>query len=146
MLDFIQVRSPDLKATLISELKEYVENRPYSCTITPGEAHTDTVNVAIQLLDYAGNDLAVAGSVIAYLSDVDTGLDITVTDVTTETAIGIDGSLAILTTKKVYLLNSEADGDIDIDVKYTTGAHDFYLVVILPSGKRVVSTKIEFTA
>jgi len=146
MLNFEQVRSPDLEATLKAELKEYVENVPYSCTITPGAAHTDTVNVAIQLLDYAGNDLAVAGSVIAYLSDVDTGLDITATDVTTETAIGTDGSLAVLTANKVYLLNSEADGDIDIDVQYTTGAHDFYLVVILPSGKRVVSTKIEFTA
>jgi len=146
MLDFLRVRSPALKTELKAELKEYVENVPYSCTITPGAAHTDTVNVAIQLTDYAGVDLAVAGTVLAYLSDVSTGLDITATAVTTETAIGTDGSLAILTANKVYLLNSEADGDIDIDVKYTTGAHDYYLVVILPSGKRVVSTKIEFTA
>ena len=87
MLNFIQVRSPDLEATLKSELKEYVENVPYSCTITPGEAHTDTVNVAIQLLDYASEDLAVAGTVLAYLSDVDTGIDITATALTTETAI-----------------------------------------------------------
>ena len=115
-------------------------------TIVVGATHTDTIAATIQLTDYEGDDMAVAGCVKAFLASDAGGLNVNVTALTTEMSIGSDGSIAVLLASKNYLLISEADGDIDITMGYTTGAKDFYLVVVLPNGKRVVSTKFAFTA
>ena len=114
--------------------------------ITPGAAHTDTIAATIQLTDYLGADLAVTASVIAYLSSDAAGLNATTAAPTTDLANGTDGEVEILLASHVYLLTSEADGDIDVTLGYTTGAHDFFLVIVLPNGKKIVSTKFEFTA
>jgi len=115
-------------------------------TIVAGATHTDTIATTIQLTDYLGNDLTVPACVKAYLASDSDGLDINATALTTEMSIGSDGSIAVMTDNAAYLLVSEADGDIDISMGYTTGAKNFYLVVVLPTGKRVVSDVIAFTA
>ena len=112
-------------------------------TIVVAEKDTDEWYATIQLTDYAGDDMAVAGSVIVYLSSVATGLDFNTATVTTETAITDDGSLAILLAKIAYLVTSEADGDIKLTLT-DTGADIYYLVVVLPNGTLVVSEAITF--
>lgn len=115
-------------------------------TITVGDANTATVTAAIQLTDYDGNDIAYAGTVMAYLSDDAAGLEPCGTSPTADMANGADGDCQIVVAEHTYMLTSEADGDIDLTLGYTTNAHDFYFVVVLPNGKRIVSTKWEFTA
>jgi len=112
-------------------------------TVTVAEKDTDEWTVAIQLKDWNGDDLAVPGTVICYLSSDSAGLDFNEAAVTTETAIGTDGSLAILLAKIAYLVTSEADGDIDLTIT-DTGADVYYFVVVLPTGKLVVSDAITF--
>lgn len=123
-----------------------IVNCAYDAVITPGATHTDTIATTIQLKDFEGNNLTVPSTVLAYLTSDSAGLDINTTSLTTDMSIGTDGSINIITAYKVYLLVSEADGAIDISMGYTTGALSFYLVIILPNGKRVVSTAIAFTA
>jgi len=115
----------------------------YGATITVGTEASNVINVTIQLKDYAGNDLDVANSIIAYCSSTATGLDRVTTTVSTETAIGTDGSLGIILAKSMYLLISEADGDIDLNFT-DTGTNSFYLVLVLPNGKLAVSAVITF--
>jgi len=121
------------------------EGTACDATITVSEKDTDEWYVYIQLKDWNGDDLAVPNSVIGYLASDSSGLNHNAATVTTETAIKTDGSLAVLTTKIAYLLTSEADGDIDLTVT-DTGEDVYYFVVVLPTGKLVVSDAITFAA
>ena len=115
----------------------------YGATITVAENDTNSWYVYIQLKDFAGNDLTVPGNVLGYLSSDSSGLNFNDATVTTETAIKTDGDIAIVVTKILYSLTSEADGDIDLTIT-DTGADVYYFVVVLPSGKLVVSDAITF--
>ena len=115
----------------------------YDATITVAEKDTDEWYVYVQLKDFAGNDLEVPGSVLCYLASDSVGLDFNAATVTTETAIKTDGSLAIILAKILYLATSEADGDIDFTIT-DTGDDVYYFVVVLPSGKLVVSAAMTF--
>lgn len=115
----------------------------YDATITVAEKDTDEWYVYVQLKDFAGNDLTVPGSVLCYLASDSAGLDFNAATVTTETAIKADGSLAIILAKILYLATSEADGDIDFTIT-DTGDDVYYFVVVLPSGKLVVSEAMTF--
>jgi len=117
----------------------------YDAVITVGATHTATIAATIQLKDYAGNNLKVSNSVIAYLSEVSTGLTVNTTNLTTEMTV-TTGNLLALIQYKAYLLQSDATGAIATTMGYTTGAKNFYLVIILPNGKKVVSTAFAFTA
>lgn len=113
-------------------------------TITVGAEASNVINVAIQLEQPDGSDLDEFGYVFAYLSGDSGGDGVVGTAPTGAVAIGTDGSIiGEITAKKVLLLQSEADGDIDIDIT-DTGTPTFYLVVILPSGVKVVSDAITF--
>ena len=116
----------------------------YDASFTIGDESGDVIAVKIQLKDWAGNDLKVPASVIAYLSNVSTGLtphpisgEITLTS-------GGDGDVVVLLTLNCWLLISEADGDIDIDVN-ETGTDDLYLVLVMPNGKLIVSDALDFS-
>ena len=119
-------------------------NTAHDAVITPGAAHADTVTASIQLKDYATNNLKVRSNLIAYLSDVSTGLAITATVLTTDMT-ATTGHLIAIVAKSIYILGSDASGVIGVTMGYTTAAHDYFLVVILPNGKKVVSTKLELT-
>ena len=125
---------------------KWLNDVPANASITVGATHTDTIAATIQLKDYLGNDLTTAGTVLAYLASDSLGLDVNATALTTAMTIGTDGSLSLLVAHSVYLLTSEADGDIDITFGYTTGALNFYLVLVMPNGKRIVSSAFAFTA
>lgn len=115
---------------------------PASATITVGAEAGGSINVAIQLLDGAGDDLATAAGVLAYISDDADGTSVAATAPDT-VAIGADGVAIPLVAGKTFLLVSEADGDIDIDVS-EAAADTFYLVLVMPSGELVISSALTF--
>lgn len=113
--------------------------------ITVGAEGTNSINVAIQLRA-GGADLAQVGHVWAYLSDAATGIGVTATAPDGDIAVGTDGAIiGELVADKIFLLQSEADGDIDLDIGEAAGG-TWYLVIILPGGTVTVSDAITFAA
>ncbi len=109
-----------------------------------GSENTNAINVAIQLKDSAGADLAVRGSVFAYLSDDANGDSIVAAAPDGGWAIGTDGLLIPVVASKAAHLVSESDGDIDVTITHAAGAKTAYLILIMPDGKRVASNAITF--
>jgi hypothetical protein len=111
--------------------------------IAVGAQAGDVINVAIQLKDSAGADLAVRGSVLAYLSDDAGGDSIAGTAPSGGVAVGTDGLAIPLVAGKAFQLVSEADGDIDLDIT-EAGADTWYLILVMPDGRLVASGAITF--
>lgn len=121
-----------------------VQDQLFTASFTIGAQGGDNIIVLIQLQDAMGNDMAQANCILAYLSDDAAGADVTGTGPSTETIIDTDGDIiAIITAKKVYLLTSESDGDIGLDVE-ESGSKTWYLVLVMPDGRLVVSDAITF--
>lgn len=106
------------------------------------ESGGNVINVAIQLKDVAGSDLAVRGTLLAYFSDDANGDSVTGTAFDT-VAIGTDGVAIPLIAGKTYLLTSESDGDIDLNIT-EDGTPTKYLILVLPNGRLVASGAITF--
>lgn len=104
---------------------------------------SDPAVVTIQLKDFAGNDLDVASSVMAYVSSTSTGLDPSALSGEIALTSSGDGAVVILLTHYLYQLISEADGDIAVTIT-DTGTTAQYLTLVLPNGKLVVSTTLGF--
>lgn len=132
------------KATARSNLGVY-EKMGTPAFVIGAEAGGDTINVGIQLKDSAGDDLAVRGSVLAYLSDDANGDSVAATAPSGGVAIGTDGLAIPLVADKAFLLTSEADGDIDLDIVEAAG-DTWYLILVMPDGKLVASNAITFAA
>lgn len=118
---------------------------PAGVTFVIGAENTNAINVGLQLNDMLGTALAVRGSVVAYLSDDANGDSIAGTAPDGGWAIGTDGLLIPMVANKAATLVSEADGDIDITITESAAA-TWYLVVVLPDGRLVVSEAITFAA
>lgn len=120
-----------------------VDNQVAAAVMVVGtETGGDTINVAIQLNDAAGAAMATRSCVMAYLSADENGDSVITTAHSTSPAIGADGVLMPLIADKVFLLTSEADGDIDIDFVEAGALGPYYLVVVLPNGSLNVSGAI----
>lgn len=115
-------------------------------TFVVGGAHTDTVKVTMQFVDAAGNDVSHSVAGLFYLADDTSGLIFTATLPDGANAIDTDGAAVEVITDQLWAFNTENDGDLDFNVKHTAGAHDWYLVVMLPNGRLAISSKIEITA
>lgn len=135
-----KVIAPD---TLKAAMEAKLAAMPWNATITVGEEAADTINVGIQLKDIAGADLAVRGSVLAYLSDDANGDGITATAPSVGIDIGTDGLSIPIVADKCLQLVCESDGDIDLDIG-EAAAGTWYLIVVLPNGKLVASAAITF--
>lgn len=122
----------------------YPSNLPQDAVITVAAENANVVAVTIQLKDRGGADLGVRGTCYAYLSDDANGDSVAGTAPDT-VAAGTDGLVIPLVAGKAFLLTSEADGDIDINVT-EDGSDTWYLVLILPNGKRIVSAAITTAA
>lgn len=116
---------------------------PMDASFVVGAEGTNAINVAIQLKDADGADLAVRGSVLAYLSDDANGDSVVATASSGTVVIGTDGLLVDLVTKKMFSLTSESDGDIDITIT-ESGVKTMYLIIRLPNGKLKASGAITF--
>jgi len=112
--------------------------------ITVGAEAGNSITVSIQLKNGLGQDRSERTAVMAYLSDDANGDSVAGTAPDT-VAIGTDGLMMELVADKVFLLVSEADGDIDIAIG-EDGADTWYLILILPNGDLVASGAITFAA
>lgn len=119
----------------------YESNLVTDVEFTVGAEATNAINVAIQL-NNRGQDLGEAGAVYIYLSDDANGYSLAASAPSSGWAIGTDGLLIPVVANKAALFISEGDGDIDITITESS-AKDFYVVVVLPSGKLVIQ-KITF--
>lgn len=115
----------------------------FDAAITVGTEATNVINVAIQLQDEEGTALAERASVLAYLSDDANGDSIAGTAPDGNVAVGTDGLLIPVVANKAWILVSESDGDIDLDIGESS-TDTWYLIVILPNGKLVASAAITF--
>lgn len=111
-------------------------------TFVIGAEAGDIINVGIQLKDALGADLARRASVLAYFSDDANGDSVAATAFDT-VAIGTDGLAIPLVAGKTFLLTSEADGDIDINIT-ENAAVTKYLILVMPDGRLVSSGAITF--
>jgi hypothetical protein len=118
---------------------------PAHATITVGAENTNVVPVTIQL--YADGDgteeLDNSAAVFMYVADAATGAAITASAPSGGIAIGTDGDYIELVSGSAGYLISEADGDIDLEVT-DNSADTFYLVLLLPTGKRIISDVLTF--
>jgi hypothetical protein len=112
-------------------------------SFTIGTEASNAINLGMQFKDSNGQDIQERVACDFYLSDSATGDDISGT-AATSLAIGTDGVLMTYVTGKAGKIVSEADGDVDIAIGYTTGAKTWYGVVVLPDGRLVVSSAITF--
>jgi len=120
-------------------------NAPAGVTYTIGAEASNVINVAAQLTDADGTNLAVAASLLAYFSDDAAGQVAMTTGHSTAPAIGTDGLLQALVAKKVFLATFEADGNLDMDLTETS-ALTTYLNVVLPDGSIATSAAITHAA
>ncbi len=117
----------------------------FGVTWVIGAEAGDVINVGIQLNDIDGIALAEVAVVEAFLSDAVTGIGISAAAPDVDAVIGTDGAFIVVhTTDLAWLVQSEADGDIDIDINDTTGTPTWYMVVILFDGTLAVSPAITF--
>lgn len=113
-------------------------------TFTIGaETGGNTKNVAIQLQNANGEDLYSRAGVLAYLSSDAEGDNIISSAPSGGVAIGTDGVAIPLVAGKAFMLISEDDGDIDINI-IEAGAATYYLILVMPDGSLLASSVITF--
>lgn len=123
-----------------------LRNTVASASFTVGAENTGagTINVAIQLKDWNGVDLAHRATLLWYLSS-DANGDAIAAATSGGIAIGTDGLLIEWTANVSGIVTSEADGDIDVTLT-EAGAGTWYLVLVLPGGRLAVSGAITFAS
>lgn len=109
-----------------------------------GAENTNVINVALQLQDTNGIALAQSVSLNAFLTDAVAGIAVTSAAPDGHVAAGTNGGCIHLVTDKVFLLSSDTQGRVDINITEST-AKTWYLVIVFPNGARVISGAIAFT-
>ncbi len=118
-------------------------NLKLSAAFTIGAEAGNAITVNVQLKDREnGNELSERAAVEFYLSDDPNGD--TVVAAATSLAAGTDGVMQEFIPNSAGRLVSEADGDIDVVVGDASGVATYYLVLVMPDGKLVVSSAITF--
>lgn len=134
-------RFENLNVTRVNAEQLVMSGVAENATITVGTAAAGSQTCAIQLQDGASNDLTAIATAFAYISDSATGDGFSSAGVDS-IAAGTDGAVQSLVTGKLVLLQSESDGDIDVTISDATSDQTVYLVLVLPNGKRVVSSAV----
>lgn len=118
---------------------------PFSATITVGAEVSNVINVAVQLTDATGDDVAAVYHLQAYLSDQTDGTDETAAAPDGGVAIGTNGVILSSPTANIrFRIQTNSSGAFDLDITDVTGTPTWYLVVILPNGQQVISSAITF--
>lgn len=118
-----------------------ITNACVDASITVGSETANARAITIQLKDINGADITERTTVRADVMLDANGDAFVATGGSTGIAIGADGALLALVAKKSFLLVSEADGDIDLTWT-DTGTEVAFLHLILPNGRRVVSSAL----
>lgn len=114
-----------------------------SATFTVGVEGSNIINVAVQLKDGAGVNLAVTKALPWYLADNSTGLTPSATPPQTSLAAGSAGKVIEWITDLSGLFVFTAAGALNINIT-DTGTPTYYLVVVLPGGNLAISGAITF--
>jgi len=113
-----------------------------SFTIGTEGSNAITVNVAVKT-NHGQTTVASRRALMCYLSDTATGAGVTATAPATSVVAGTNGKVDALVTKKVFLCTTDATGNLDIVIA-ETGVATWYLVMVMPDGRLVVSGAITF--
>ncbi len=117
----------------------------YGATFIIGAEAGNIINVAIQLSDMTGGVGSKVRTVQAFLSDDVGGIGISAAAPDGSVVIGTDGAIIVTHVADLaWMLQSEDDGDIDIDINDVTGTPTWYLVIVLSDGTHAVSDAITF--
>ena len=138
-----EIATLDGLTSSVAELN-LVDNQPASVTFVVGAEVSDIINVAGQVKDAAGTDMANPCALKFYLADDSAGLDPSTTAPAQGISIGTDGALIEHTDNLSGVLITEADGDFDINIENQTTTLTFYLVMIMPNGSLQISDAITF--
>ena len=112
-------------------------------TFTVGAESANVINVGMQFTR-GGVDVGEICSAFAWMSDAADGDAVASAAADGGVAKGTDGEILIEhTANLVFELQTESDGDCDVDVT-ETGIDTWYLVVRLPNGTVAVSGAITF--
>lgn len=140
MSQFI-VKQTEAKYEAIKEL----QNTHLDASFTIGAENTNAINVAVQLKSDK-SQLAITSRrhVRVYLSGVNTGASVVGTAPNGGTVIGTNGVIAVsLTANKVFDIVTDASGRFDLTLT-DSGTPTFYMVVVMPNGRLVISGAITF--
>lgn len=110
-------------------------------SITVGAEAANVRAITIQLKDANGKDINYVETVEAYVFLDAAMTSFVVTGGSTGIAIGTDGAALPVVAKKMFILTSESDGDIDLTWT-DTGTEAAYLALRLPNGRMVVSAAL----
>lgn len=137
----IITRETENKYESIREL----QNLHLDAAITVGTENTNVINVAVQLKSDKGQATITARRVVdCYLADANTGAAIAASAPSGGIAAGTNGKiLASLVTNKAFKMITDASGRFDLNITETS-TPTFYLVVVMPNGRLVVSGAITF--
>ena len=115
----------------------------WTVEITVGAEVPNVINVALQVQDAEGNDLAEQKSFLAWLSDT-AGAALTGTAPSVGTSIGTDGVIIVEhTAETLFELLTDAVGVLDLDIE-EAGVDTWYLNIRLADGSIVTSGAITF--
>lgn len=146
-IEELERRLRDLEANAVTgtpAVLSRLRGTALSASISVGAEAANVINVAVELSDGNGSAISTAAVVNFYLANDASGQTATTTAPNGGIAIGTDGVMIEWAANLSGLLVSEADGGIDINLTHSsTGT--WYLVVVLPSGERVISEAITFT-
>jgi len=110
-------------------------------TVTVSDESTNVRTITIQLTDSAGNDIDYVESVEVAVFTTAARIAFATTGGSTGIAIGTDGALLAVVAKKLFLVTSEADGDIDLTWT-DTGTEAAAIGVRLPTGAWVMGSQL----
>lgn len=122
-----------------------LQNLHLDAAITVGAEGSNAINVAVQLKGDK-NQVAISARrhVRAYLSGASTGATVAGTAPNGGCVIGTNGAIiASITANKVFDIVTDAAGRFDLTLT-DSGTPTFYLVVVMPNGRLVVSGPITF--
>ncbi len=114
-----------------------------TATITVGAEAGNAINVAVQLKDANGANVAIAQALPWYLASNSTGLTPSGTAPDGGTASGTNGKIIEWVAQLSGLMVFNATGQCDINIT-ESGVATWYLVVVTPQGKLLVSGAITF--
>jgi hypothetical protein len=122
-----------------------LQNLHLDAAFTIGVEASNAINVAVQLKsDKSQAAITVRRQVRAYLSGVSTGATVVGSAPSGGAAIGTNGAIiASITANKVFDIVTDASGRFDLTLTETS-TPTFYLVVVMPNGRLVISGAITF--
>ena len=138
----LQINGVSVAASAAS--MNYLDNALADASIAVGAESTNVRAITIQLKDGDGNDMARRTPVLAALLLDANGDAFAATGGSTGIEIGTDGALLAFVAKKLFLLISEADGDIDLTWT-DIGTEAAYLALVMPNGRMVISAALTNT-